>query len=174
MPSSSSSETLPQSVTASSRHVHHCTRTACALRAALWHCTHTVRCLEQAAKRQATAATSTPRTTAATGGASTSTPGSATGPTDKEVQAILGRLRTKAEKAIKETKHSQARKPFTEVTEGVGSKALCAALMRGQSSHQKSDTARMTRWLFSDDLAVSHWLGIDRQAPKPFALHGVS
>ena len=50
-----------------------------------------------------------------------------------------------------------------EVTEGIGNKELALALMRGQSAYQKSDTARMTRWLFDEDAAISNWLGIERQ-----------
>ena len=116
--------------------------------------------LERDAKRQATAAT--PRTAST---ASTATPASAgsAAPNVKDVQVILGRLRAKAEKAIKKTKHSQSRKPYTEVTEGIGNKELALALMRGQSAYQKSDTARMTRWLFDEDAAISNWLGIERQ-----------
>ena len=120
---------------------------------------------EKTSKKQAT----TPATSAAAKPAAK--PPASAGVDAKSVQTILRRLCEKSEKAIKKTKHSQSRKPYTEVTEGCPSKELAVALMRGQSAYQKSDTARMTRWLLPDAASTSAWLGIG-QTVHPVAFDG--
>ena len=92
-------------------------------------------------------------------------------PSEAQVRQILARLAEKSQKAIKKTKHNDKRKPYTEVTEGVPNKALALALLRGQERFQKSDTARMTRWVFEGPDAVTNWLGLERTI-HPVAFDG--
>ena len=79
------------------------------------------------------------------------------------------RLADKSVKAIKKTKHNDKRKPYTEVTEGMPSKATALALLDGLAP--KSDTARMTRWLLEGDTAATRWLGIEKLV-HPVAFDG--
>jgi len=74
-------------------------------------------------------------------------------------KVIMKRIRDKAFKAVKKTGHNEKKKPYTEVSEGMHSKAAALALLRGLPV--KSDTARMTKWLLEGE-AVSDWLGSDR------------
>ena len=62
--------------------------------------------------------------------------------------------------AIKKTKHNDKKKPYTEVTEGVPSKAAAMAFMAGTAL--KSDTARMTKWVLEGADEISALLGCER------------
>jgi hypothetical protein len=117
--------------------------------------------LERTSKRPAVATTPTTSSAASAPAA----------PTDAQVRQVLMRLADKSKKAIKKTKHNDKRKPYTEVTEGVPTKALALALLRGQEAHQKSDTARMTRWVFESGPTAASWLGIERTI-HPVAFDG--
>ena len=96
-----------------------------------------------------------------------------TEPSAKEVSAVLKRLADKSWRAIKKTKHNQQRKPYTEVTEGVPTKALALSLMGRSKAQMQSDTARMTRWLFDvgEGASAADWLGMD-QVIHPVAFDG--
>ena len=73
---------------------------------------------------------------------------------------IKKRLCAKSVKAIKKTKHNDSRKPYTEVTEGLASRAAAMAVMAGVPV--KSESTRMTKWLLTSDGAISRFLGCDK------------
>ena len=85
-----------------------------------------------------------------------------------DTKALLQRLKTKAVSAIKKTKHNDKRKPYTEVCEGVPTKAAALALLAGFAP--RSDTARMTRWVL-EAADVPRWLACERLV-HPVAFDG--
>ncbi len=93
------------------------------------------------------------------------------GPSAGELKAIMKRLSEKMAKAVKKTKQNGKRKPRCEVSEGIPSKATALKLLESCSQYQKSDTAKMTRWIIDDDTAIADWLGIEKLV-HPVAFDG--